>query len=218
MPRRGLGLAGVVALGVLGVVAAALAAGGRQPDTDSVLANVVFTHVEGKTRLCEGLDGEYAEQVVTVTGTSTGDPRLSGRVTFSVDVLLNVENGVGTEDGSIRIQDAQSGRTKLKARAQDAGVAEIWEGLLAGHVRDRGSGGEESTGSGQIHANYRITAFPNGAVTMQIGGVNPDARNPGVIFNGRCKGKFERFEADIPPPATATTRTRAVAPKVGWLR
>ena len=218
MPRRGLGLAGVVALGVLGVVAAALAAGGRQPDTDSVLANVVFTHVEGKTRLCEGVDGEYAEQVVTVTGTSTGDPRLSGRVTFSVSVLINIENGVGTEDGTIRIQDAQSGRTKLKARAQDAGVAEIWEGLLAGQVRDRGSGGEGSTGTGQIHANYRITAFPNGAVTMQIGGVNADGRNPGVIFNGRCKGKFERFEADIPPPATATTRTRAVAPKVGWLR
>jgi hypothetical protein len=218
MSRRRLGLAGLVALGALGVIAAAVAAGGRQPDTDSVLANVVFTHVEGKTRLCEGVDGEYAEQVVTVTGTSTGDPRLSGKVTFSVDVLINVENGVGFEDGSIRIQEARTGRTKLKARAQDAGVAEIWEGLLAGQVRDRGSGGEESTGSGQIHANYRITAFPNGAVTMRIGGVNADGRNPGVIFEGRCRGKFERFEADIPPPAATTARTRAAAPKVGWER
>jgi hypothetical protein len=218
MSRRRLGLAGVVALGALGVIAAAVAAGGRQPDTDGVMATVVFSHVEGKTRLCEGVDGEYAEQVVTVTGTSTGDPRLSGRVTFSVYVVINIENGVGTESGSIRIRDAQTGRTKLKAKAQDAGVAEIWEGLFAGQVRDRGSGGEESTGTGQIHANYRITAFPNGAVTMQIGGVNADGRNPGVIFNGRCKGKFERFEADIPPPATTSARTRAAAPKVGWLR
>jgi hypothetical protein len=216
MSGRRLGLAGLVALGALGVIAAAVAAGGRQPDTDNVMATVVFSHVEGKTRLCEGVDGEYAEQVVRVTGTSTGDPRLSGKVTFSVYVVINIENGVGTESGSIRIQDAQTGRTKLKAKAQDAGVAEIWEGLLAGRVRDRGSGGEESTGEGQIHANYRITAFPNGAVTMRIGGVNADSRNPGVIFDGRCRGKFEPFEADIPPPATSA-RTRAAAPKVGWL-
>jgi hypothetical protein len=217
MSRRRLGLAGVVALGALGVIAAAVAAGGRQPDTDGVMATVVFSHVEGKTRLCEGVDGEYAEQVVTVTGTSTGDPRLSGKVTFSVDVLINIENGVGTESGSIRIQDALTGRTKLKARAQDAGVAEIWEGLFAGQVRDRGSGGEETSGSGRIHANYRISPFPNGAVTMQIGGVNADGRNPGVISEGRCRGKFERFEADIPPPTSATARTRTT-PKVGWLR
>ena len=132
-------LAGMVALGVLGVVAAAVAAGGRQPDTDSVTATVVFSHVEGKTRSCEGVDGEYAEQFVTVTGTSTGDPRLSGKVTFSVRVIVNVENGVGTESGTIRIQDAQTGRTKVKAQAKDAGVAEIWQGLVAGQVRDGGS-------------------------------------------------------------------------------
>jgi hypothetical protein len=218
MSRRRLGLVGVLALGALGVVAAAVAAGGRQPDTDSVMATVVFSHVEGKTRLCEGVDGEYAEQVVTVSGTSTGDPRLSGRVTFSAYVLINIENGVGAESGSIRIRDTQTGRTKLKAKARDAGVAEIWEGLIAGQVRHQGSGAEENTGTGDIHANYRITAFPNGAVTMQIGGTNPDGRNPGVIFDGRCRGKFERFEADIPPPATSITRTRTAAPKVGWLR
>ncbi len=114
-------LAGMVALGLLGVVAAGVAASGRQPDTDSVMATVVFSHVEGKTRSCEGVDGEYAEQYVTVTGTSTGDPRLSGKVTFSVYVIVNVENGVGTENGTIRIQEAQTGRTKVKAQAKDAG-------------------------------------------------------------------------------------------------
>jgi hypothetical protein len=218
MSRARRSLAGIVALAVSGVVAAAVAAGGREPDADSVMATVVFSHVEGKTRLCEGVDGEYAEQYVRVTGTATGDPRLTGKVTFSVYVLVNIGNGVGTESGSIRIQDARTGRRKLAARAQDAGVAEIWQGLLAGRVLDRGSGGEETTGAGQIHANYRITGFPNGAVTMQIGGEAPDARNPGVILSGKCNGKFERFEADIPPPATVTARTRAAAPKVGWLR
>ena len=211
-------LAGMVALGLLGVVAAGVAASGRQPDTDSVMATVVFSHVEGKTRSCEGVDGEYAEQLVTVTGTSTGDPRLSGKVTFSVYVIVNVENGVGTENGTIRIQDAQTGRTKVKAQAKDAGVGEIWQGLLSGRVSDRGSGGEESTGTGQIHGNYRITFLPNGAVTLQIGGEAADGRIPGVIFSGQCKGKYERFESDIPPPATVTARTRAAAPKVGWLR
>jgi hypothetical protein len=211
-------LAGMVALGVLGVVAAAVAAGGRQPDTDSVAATVVFSHVEGKTRSCEGVDGEYAEQQVTVTGTSTGDPRLSGKVTFSVYVIVNVENGVGTESGTIRIQDAQTGRTKVKARVKDAGVTEIWQGLAFGQVRDSGSSGEETSGSGEIHANYRITFMPNGAVVMQIGGESADGRRPGVIFSGKCRGKYERFESDIPPPATATARTRVASPTVGWLR
>jgi hypothetical protein len=205
-------------IGLLGVVAAAVAASVRQPDTDSVMATVVFSHVEGKTRSCEGVDGEYAEQLVTVTGTSTGDPRLSGKVTFSVHVIVNVENGVGTESGTIRIQDAQTARTKVKAQVKDAGVAEIWQGLVAGQVRDRGSGGEETAGAGAIHGNYRITFMPNGAVTMQIGGEAADGRIPGVVFSGQCRGKYERFESDIPPPATVTARTRAAAPKVGWLR
>ena len=210
-------LAGMVALGLLGVVAAGVASGG-QPDTDSVRATVVFSHVEGKTRSCAGVDGEYAEQFVTVTGTSTGDPRLTGKVTFSVYVIVNVENGVGTENGTIRIQDSQTGRTKVKAQAKDAGVGEIWQGLAFGRVSDRGSGGEETTGTGQIHGNYRITFHPNGAVTMQIGEEAADGRIPGVIFSGQCRGKYERFESDIPAPATLTARTRATAPKVGWVR
>lgn len=211
-------VAALIGLGLLAVTTLAIAAGNRRADTDSVMATVVFSHVEGKTRSCEGVDSEYAEQFVTVTGTSTGDPRLSGKVTFSVYVIVNVENGVGTESGTIRIQDAQSGRTKVKAQAKDAGVAEIWQGLLSGQVRDGGSGGEETTGTGQIHGNYRITFMPNGAVVMQIGGESADGRNPGVIFSGQCKGKYERFESDIPPPATVTSRTRAAGPKVGWLR
>jgi len=212
------GLWALVVLGVLAVGALAVAAGGGRPDADSVTATVVFSHVEGKTRSCEGVDGEYAEQFVTVTGTSTGDPRLSGKVTFSVRVIVNVENGVGTESGSIRVQDAQTGRTKVKAQAKDAGVAEIWQGLVAGQVRDGGSGGEETSGAGEIHGNYRITFMPNGAVTMQIGGEAADGRIPGVIFSGKCKGKFERFESDIPPPAITSARTRATRAKVGWLR
>jgi hypothetical protein len=211
-------LAVLVALGVVGVIAAAVAANGRQPDTDSVMATVVFSHVEGKTRSCEGVDGEYAEQHVTVTGMSTGDPRLSGKVTFSVYVIVNVENGVGTENGTIKISDAQTGRTKVKARVKDAGVTEIWQGLAFGQVRDRGSGGEATSGTGEIHANYRITFMPNGAAVMQIGGTSADGRQPGAIFSGTCRGKYERFESDIPPPALSTARTRAAAPKVGWLR
>jgi hypothetical protein len=121
---------------LLAVTMLAIAAGNRRADADSVMATVVFSHVEGKTRSCEGVDGEYAEQVVTVTGTSTGDPRLSGKVTFSVYVIVNVENGVGTENGTIRIQDAQSDRSKVKAQMNDAGVGEICQGLAFGRVSD----------------------------------------------------------------------------------
>jgi hypothetical protein len=139
-------------------------------------------------------------------------------VTFSVYVIVNVDNGVGTESGTIRIQDAQTGRTKVKARVKDAGVSEIWQGLAFGQVRDRGSGSEETSGAGQIQANYRITFMPNGAVVMQIGGESADGRQRGVIFSGTCRRTYERFESDIPPPATVTARTRGASPKVGWIR
>jgi len=61
-------------------------------------------------------------------------------------------------------------------------------------------------------------------VTLSMSGCLPsaeaaDGRIPGVIFSGKCKGKFERFESDIPPPAAITSaRTRAMGAKVGWLR
>ena len=78
MLRARRSLAVIVVLGILGVVAAAVAASGRQPDTDSVTATVVFSHVEGKTRSCEGIGGEYAEQFVTVTGTPRVTPGCPG--------------------------------------------------------------------------------------------------------------------------------------------
>ena len=211
-------LAVMVALGLLGVVAAGVAASGRQPDTDSVMATVVFSHVEGKTRSCEGVDGEYAEQFVEVTGTSTGDPRLSGKVTFSVYVISTSRTASAprTERSGSRTPRPGAPRSRRRRRTQASG--EIWQGLAFGRVSDRGSGGEESTGTGQIHGNYRITFLPNGAVTMQVGGEAADGRIPAVIFSGQCKGKYERFESDIAPPATATARTRAAAPKAGWLR
>ena len=219
MLRAKRGLAALVVLGTLAVGTLAVASGDRRPDTDTVMTTIVFTHSEGKERFCEGVDGEYAEQVVRVTGTATGDSRLSGDVEFSVYLIVNIENGVGIEDGTIRITDPATGRTKVKARVKDSGVAEIWQGLLFGQVRDRGVGPDEETvGSGTIHGNYRTTFNPDGSIVMQVGGEAADGRIPGVIFSGKCKGKYERFESDIPPPTTLSTRTRAGAPKVGWNR
>jgi hypothetical protein len=219
MLRAKRGLAVLVALGTLAVGTLAVASGERRPDTDTVMTTIVFEDVVGKERFCDGVDGPYAEQYVRVTGTATGDSRLSGNVEFSVYLIVNIDNGVGIEDGTIRITDPATGRTKVKARVKDSGVAEIWQGLLFGEVRARGMGGEETSGAGRIHANYRTTFHPNGAIVMQVGGEAADGRIPGVIFSGRCKGKFERFEGEIPPPpATTTARTRAVASKVGWNR
>jgi hypothetical protein len=219
MLRAKRGLMVLVVLATLAVGTLAIASGDRRPDTDSVMATIVFDRVVGKERFCEGVDGEYAEQYVRVSGTATGDSRLSGDVEFSVYVLVNIENGVGIEDGTIRIRDPRTGRTKVKARVKDAGTAEIWQGLLFGEGRDRGLGpAEETFGAGSIHANYRTTFHPNGAVVMQVGGEAADGRIPGVVFSGKCRGKFERFEGDIPPPAATSTRTRAVAPKAGWNR
>ena len=56
-----------------------------------------------------------------------------------------------------------------------------------------------------------------GAVTAQIGGEAADGRLLAVVTRGRCKGPFERVEADFPPPEAELSSARALGGKsAGW--
>jgi hypothetical protein len=194
--RRRLGLVIATGFGIFGLTAVAVASHGNRPQTDSVMALQTYTHIEGKFRECEGRDGPYLQQRFTVTGTSTGDPRLAGDVEVRIQRdLLNLATGFGTFHARLVIRDSSTGRKKVAGEWQAVTAQDISQGLLRGEVRDEGV----VSGRGELFANIRTRFHPNGAVTSQIGGVT-DGRNPAVIQSGRCTGRWERFEADIPRP------------------
>jgi hypothetical protein len=213
--RRNRWAAAALALSaVVGVSAAAIAGSGRPPhvgppQVEQVRAAITYTHVTGKARGCRGPEGDFVQERVRVTGTSTGDAWLTGKVTLHVKGLLNeAATGEGFQRGTLVIRNPVTGRKKVVARVVDAGIEEIFQGTLVGSVRN---------GNRFLIANWRTTFHENGAVTAQIGGVAPDRRLPAVVARGRCTGPFTSFDADIPPPAGAAAAGRAAKPRVGWL-
>jgi hypothetical protein len=203
--RTKLWVGGLVLAVVLAVTAVAIASGGG-PRIDQVQASITYTFAEVDFRGCEGRDGPYAEQRVRVTGVATGDERLSGDVTLRLRLLNEEETGESFQTGKLVIRDSETGRKKVVARFADAGVAEIFQGSLVGSV----------AGAGQLFANWRTIFHENGAITSQIGGEAADGRLPAVVVKGRCKGPFERFEFEIPPPDDGAAAARASSARVGW--
>jgi hypothetical protein len=202
------------ALGVLtvlgvGVGAAAIADNAQGPRVDPIRAAITYTHLVVNSRSCEGPGGEIGEERVRVTGTSTGDPRLTGNVTVTLRDLFKVETNDEFQRGTLVIRNPRTGKKKAVAHFTDAGTGvenQIFQGVLVGSVRKGGL---------RLIANWRTTFHDNGAVTAQIGGIAPDRRLPAVVFKGHCTGPFERFETDLPPPEAATSRL-ASKPRVGW--
>lgn len=199
--RRRFGLVIAIGLGIFGVTAVAIASHDGRPQTDPVMAVQTFTHIEGKFRLCDGQDGPYLQQRFTATGTSTGDPRLTGNVEVRArHDVLNLATFFGAIEAKYVIRDPSTRKKKFEGEFQAAVAQDISQGFLRGKVQDEGTGSnEETSGAGDLFANIRTTFHPNGAVTSQIGGAT-DGRNPAVIQSGQCSGRWERFESDIPPP------------------
>jgi hypothetical protein len=193
-----------LALGALvfGVSAVAIAAKDNRPQTDPVEATHTFRHIEGKFRLCEGQDGPYIDQRITGTGTSTGDPRLTGDLeVIGHRDITNLEKFFGTFEGRLLIRDPATGRKKVDADFQGAVAQDISQGFVHGKVLDEGVGPDEETlGAGELFANYRVTFHSSGAITAQLGGTTTDTRLPAVIQSGHCTGPWEQFEFDLPPP------------------
>src|SRR5512134_1081542 len=205
--KRWMGAVALVA--VLGVSAAAIAAGGG-PKIDPVEATITFTFAEVDYRGCEGRGDEtFTEQRVHVIGTAEGDPRLAGAVEVRLRLLNEDSTGESFQKGKLVVRDPDTGRKKVVARFTDAGVAEIFQGMVEGKV---------NRGGKDLIANWRTTFHPNGAITAQIGGAAADGRLPAVVTKGRCKGPFDHLEYEIPPPeTTVATARRTAKQRVGWL-
>ncbi len=202
--KRWIGAVALVA--VLGVSAAAIGAGGG-PQIEQVSADITYTHVRVDFRLCEGAGGEYEEDRVLVQGVSVGDPSLSGDVEVTIKVINEAETGESTQSGRMVIRDPDTGRKKAVATFTDAGVAEVFQGMLVGSLKPGGQ---------NLVANWRTTFHENGAITAQIGGEAADGRLPAVVTSGRCTGPFERVEFDLPPPEEELSRAQASGLRVGW--
>jgi hypothetical protein len=223
MRRSRVAAAGVVLSAVLVASAAALAHSGGAPSVDRVDATVIFTHASTKTRVCEGQDGLYVEQRVRATGTVTGDARLSGNLTFDLELLAEAATGDGFQQGKVVIRDPATGRKKVVANEVDAGMDEISQGMLFGRIHSggRGDDGDDDDDDGgrseRLFANWRLTFHVNGAVSAQIGGETADGRLPAVAVSGRCTGPFESAEVDLPPPPATATATLSSGRRMGWL-
>src|SRR5207248_11006497 len=82
-------------------------------NTDEAHAQALLTHVHIKTRECDGADGHYAESKNVFSGTSAGDPRLSGAIEFEMLYdLLNVTVLHGPDVARITVRDPATGRVK----------------------------------------------------------------------------------------------------------
>ena len=202
-------LFGGLALIALFVVSAVAIAAGEGPKIKQVQASIVYTFAEGESRFCEEPGGEsFVEQRVRVLGTAKGSPALSGAVELSLKLLNENSTGESFQEGRLVIRDRSTGLKKVVASFADAGVAEIFQGMLLGKVKQ---------GSKALFANWRTTFHPNGSITSEIGGNGGDRRLPAVVVSGRCQGPFESFEFEIPRPEEDLAGRPAAAHRVGWL-
>lgn len=200
---------------VLVAAAAAIAAGDSGPQTDAVTATFTLTSAEGRFRLCDGQDGQYAEQEGTFRGTATGDSRLTGPVEFTLDRALdNLDTGYGPAHGRWVIRDAASGRKKAAADWSSVDAQDASYGFALGSVSDDGAGDEETSGTGDLFANQRVD-FTQPNLVIQLGGTWRDGRTPALSASGRCKSQFTKFSFDNSASARPDTASGSVAP---WVR
>jgi hypothetical protein len=157
-------------------------AGGGSPRAEDVRASVAFRRIFGRFRNCEGADGAiYQETDFTLTGTSAGDPRLTGDIEVNVRDLVNLANNVGPQTGRILIRDA-SGREKARADYTAWGHAgsDYVQGTAVGPVR--GDNG------GRLVAGWTIQYAGPAGIFGEFDGESRDGQVPAGIYSGHCSG------------------------------
>lgn len=179
--RLWLAVAVLVALVTAGVAVAKHRNGGTH--TDSVAATATVTQTSNRERTCMGTDGQYRQFRATSSGTSTGDPRLTGTVRIKAHGLINTTTARGQVTGSVKIRSANGklAHAKLLTVFRDGKL----HGVIIGRVKDRSTGAaEEVSGSGKLIAPVVVT-FAGTQVTLQIG-TSEALTTAGVIQKGGC--------------------------------
>jgi hypothetical protein len=141
------------------------------------------------TKTCTGPDGQYSITRAKYEGTSTGDPRLTGRITIRTHSVVNLTNGFGWTKGHVWLRDADG-----KARAHARLVAVNSErGVLNGFLTGRAKGVSEAAPGGALLANFSAALNAAGtSLTGSLGGTST-GQNTAIVFSGACdKSRSER--------------------------
>jgi hypothetical protein len=127
------------------------------------------------TSSCTGSDGTYVSTRGRWTGSSTGDPSLTGNTTIDAESLINTTTGVGTVSGHMRIDVSGGGHTTADFDAVYSG------GHIAGLAEGRGSASWKRL-IANLSADWPSTGgFANGKLGGTTGG---DAV---VVSSGGCR-------------------------------
>lgn len=187
-------------LAIAATAATLAVAAGLGPKTDPTQATFTAQRTDQKVKTCTGQDGTYADAKETYTGTTTGDPRLTGKLVVKSHALVNQDTGLGTSRGTLRILDPETNKTKAHGKFK-AVVTEgsILNGFLDGHVHAQGD--ERPHRDARLWANFRAQGTEQGAVTGELGGGTSE--NTAVIQSGKCasekKPKAEKPKAKRKP-------------------
>ena len=180
-----LALAAILALALAGIAVAHKA--GQSGKTEATQATFTATPdaAKTKTRQCTGQDGTYNVTKGVYTGTSTGDPRLSGNITIKTESVVNLDNGLGWTKGRVFLRDADTGKLKANAGLDAVNTQRgKLDGFLKGQARDTGGKGHLS-----LLANFSATFNADGTqLTGELGSEAPVPPQNSAILHGRpCK-------------------------------
>jgi hypothetical protein len=185
--KRFIGLAMMAAL-MLTVAGIAVAHNGSgSGKTEAAAATFTATPTDqSKTATCTGADGTYAITKGVYTGTSTGDPRLTGDILIRTKSVINQDNGLGVTNGTVWLKDSAA-TPKVKAVARLTAVNTNkgkLDGLLAGTARNA-----DGKGATALVANFSAAFNDDGSqLTGELGGNDPVAPDNSAVFIGRaCK-------------------------------
>jgi hypothetical protein len=198
--KRFIGLAVVAAL-MLTVAGIAVAHNGGNPGKTEA-ANATFTATptaQTKTATCTGADGTYAITKGVYTGTSTGDPRLTGDILIRTKSVVNQDNGLGVTNGTVWLKDSAAtpkvsaahhgghARPHYKAVARLTAVNTNkgkLDGLLAGTAKNA-----DGKGATALVANFSAAFNDDGSeLKGELGSADPVAPDNSAVYIGRaCK-------------------------------
>jgi hypothetical protein len=162
------------------LIATSLAVGALQRDRSVSAVTATFTATTVGTRAtttCTSGDGTFQITTGTYTGTSSGDPALSGPIRLTVHAAVNTTKRLGTIDGSVVVdRTGRDTRARLTGVYRDGNVS----GLLLGLAMPPGH---------RLIGTFTASYSPDGgfgAGGIGVGNVDPAA----LSFNeGACTEK-----------------------------
>lgn len=153
--------------------------------TEAVAASFSATPTsDTKSEPCTGADGTYTLTRGVYEGTSTGDARLTGKLTLKTKSAVNTTTGLGWSKGSFKILGADEKKIAsghLTAVVTQTGVL---NGMLHGKVQD----------GGPLLANFTATVASNGALAGSFGSGAGD--NSAVLVGGCSKSDDDHKKND----------------------